>query len=233
MSIADLLIKYRRIFIIPIDHPLGEDSKQLAKIGKQSFVDLIDYLDHDGYIFHARDYVKKPFNTRKDFFLTVGEKPDKYLCDLKILEKYPHIKHLTIYFNVRDKFDNTPLTFYQDYVRELKKRKYFVMSMGFPEKRPVADISIYHHIADIAKRLDCDALKTDLFDGIDKLDLKGMKLFIGGGPFIITERDFVKFINDVEKLKTASCSIGRNIFEAKNYQERIKSVLNVFHPSSS
>lgn len=121
MSIADLLTEYGRIFIVPVDHPLGEDTRQLAKIGKQSFVNLIDHLNHDGYIFHARDYVKKPFRTSKDFFLTVGEKPDRYLCDLYLLEKYPHIRHLTVYFDVEDKFDNTPLEFYQDYVRKLKK----------------------------------------------------------------------------------------------------------------
>ena len=220
-SLSQLLQDQQRFFIVPMDHPLGEDTKQLAKIGVQNFVNKIDDLGHDGYIFHSREYFKKPMETKKDFFLTVGEAPDNYLADISQLERFPNIKNLTIFFEVKDKKDEFGYEFYKDYVKELKKRGFYVMAMGFPAAE---NCDFYQHIADIAKRLGCDALKTDLFEGIEKLDLGEMRLCIGGGQFMEEEK-FDQFVKEVAALKIASCSFGRNIFEVLNYRERIKKVL--------
>lgn len=224
-NLSKILEQYKRFFIVPMDHPLGEDTKQLAKIGVQGFVKKIDDLGHDGYIFHSREYLIKPIETNKDFFLTVGEAPDNYLADISELERFPKIKHLTVFYEVKDGKDEFGYEFYKDYVKELKKHGYYVMAMGFPAEE-VENCDFYQHIADMAQRLGCDVLKTDLFADIGKLDLGRMKLCIGGGKWM-EEVKFDQFIKEVAVLKTASCSFGRNIFEALNYRERIKKVLQV------
>ena len=212
-----------RFFIVPMDHPLGEDTKELAGIGVQNFVNKIEGLAHDGYILHSREYFKKPIETKKDFFLTMGEAPDNYLADISQLKQFPQIKNLTIFFEVKNDQDEFGYEFYKDYVRELKRLNYYVMAMGFPAQE-VDNCDFYQHIADMAHKLGCDVLKTDLFKGIEKLELRGMKLCIGGGPYLDEEK-FDQLIADVMDLKTASCSFGRNIFESLNYRERIEKVL--------
>ena len=47
-TISELLKEKGRIFIIPLDHPPGEDTAILEKIGIQKFVDSIDKLKHEG-----------------------------------------------------------------------------------------------------------------------------------------------------------------------------------------
>lgn len=96
MRIKDLLNKNGRVFIIPLDHPVESDTPKLISLGKQNFVNLISNLNHDGYIFHSREYIKNPIKTNKDFFLTVGELPDNYLCNIDDLEKVP-TKNVTIF----------------------------------------------------------------------------------------------------------------------------------------
>lgn len=210
-----------RVFIIPLDHPVESDTPKLISIGKQNFVNLIDNLNHDGYIFHSREYVKNPIKTNKDFFLTVGELPDNYLCDISDLEKIP-TKNVTIFFEAEDLFDTKPYEFYKDYVKELKEKGYFVMAMAYPVNK---NLENYSHVINIAYQLGCDAIKTDFVPDLNKLDLKEMKLFIAGGQFIPKDEDFRTFVKNVENLKIASCSFGRNIFETENFKERIDIVL--------
>lgn len=224
------LLKNKRIFIIPLDHPIL-DTPRLNAIGKQNFVNLIDHLSHDAYIFHSLDYFKNPLKTKKNFFLTAGELPDNYKADPDELAKHPEVKNITIFFDVQNSQDEKPFEFYKDYVVQLKQRGYFVMAMGFPSEDAIIDDDIYTHIINIASRLGCDAIKTDLFDEIENADLNGMYLFIGGGPYL-TDQEFQQFLIQVEALKTASASFGRNIFEAENYIDRInlvKSTLSTPH----
>lgn len=225
MNIKDSLDKYGRIFIIPLDHPAESDTPRLISLGKQNFVDLVDNFNHDGYIFHSREYIKNPIKTNKDFFLTIGELPDNYLCDFDNLEKIP-TKNVTIFFETVNSSDIKPYEFYKDYVQELKKRDYFVMAMGYPIEKN-KNLKNYSHVIDIAHKLGCDAIKTDFCDFLDELDLRGMKLFIAGGELVQKDEDFEAFVKKVENLKIASCSFGRNIFEAENYKERINTVLRV------
>lgn len=112
MNIKWSLNKYGRIFIIPLDHPDENDTPKLASFGKQNFVNLVDNLDHDGYIFHSREYLKNPIKTSKDFFLTVGELPDNYLCNVSDLKKVP-TKNVTIFFEVENLSDTKPYEFVQ------------------------------------------------------------------------------------------------------------------------
>jgi DhnA family fructose-bisphosphate aldolase class Ia len=225
MNIVSLLHKNKRVFIVPLDHPAGDDTLNLSKTGVQNFVNKIDNLDHDGYIFHSRYYPDKPVVTGKDFFLTVGETPDKYLCEINRFEKIKQVKNLTIFYEVKNETDDSAYNYYRSYVRDLKKLGYFVMAMGFPPDAAVK-CDYYQQIADIAKRLGCDAFKTDYHPGIDKLNIGVMKLFVGGGPYIKDESEFEKFAGKVAALKTASFSFGRNIFESDNPQNRIKLILN-------
>jgi len=211
----------KRIFIIPLDHPEIKDTPNLISIGKQNFVDLVDGLDHDGYIFHSYEYLDKPIRTNKDFFLTVGELPDNYLCDISKLEKYPGINKVTIFFETENESDQKPKEFYKEYVTELKKKNYFVMAMGYPK---IKNKKNYQHVIDIVHHLGCDAIKTDFSPYLESLQLNNLKLFIAGGSFIPNDDDFQKFVKNIEKLKTASLSLGRNIFESKNYINRIKLV---------
>jgi hypothetical protein len=224
MKIQNKLSKNNRVFLIPLDHPKGEDTKRLNSIGVQNFVKQIDHLGQDGYIFHSRSYLDQPIVTHKEFFLTVGEEPDNYLCDIGIFEKIKKIHYLTIFFEVRSETDNTAHEFYRDYVEDLKKRGYFVMGMGFPPDN-IINCSYYQHIADIARRLDCDAFKTDYFAGLEHLNLGKMKLFIGGGKYISDNTKFRNFANQVADLKIASCSFGRNIFESDDPAKRINLVI--------
>jgi len=224
MNIDNPLNNKGRIFIIPLDHPEIKDTPHLISIGKQNFVDLVDNLNHDGYIFHSYEYFDQPIRTNKDFFLTVGELPDNYLCDISKLETYPSIKKVTIFFETENESDQKPKEFYKEYITELKKKNYFVMAMGYPK---IKDKQNYQHIVDIAHDLKCDAIKTDFSPYLSNLKLNGLKLFIAGGNFIPDDNDFQKFVEDIEKLKTASFSIGRNIFESKNYIDRIKLVSSI------
>lgn len=222
MNIKNLLNKNNRIFIIPLDHTVESDTPRLISLGKQNFVNLIDNLNHDGYIFHSREYLINPIKTNKDFFLTVGELPDNYLCNINDLEKVPS-KNVTIFFEVEDLFDTKPYEFYKDYVKELKEKGYFVMAMGYPIEGN-KNLKTYSHVINIAHQLGCDAIKTDFVNFFDKLDLKGMKLSIAGGQFIPKDEDFEIFVKNVKNLKIASCSFGRNIFESENYKKRINFV---------
>lgn len=215
--------KNGRIFIIPMDHPVESDTPKLISLGKQNFVNLIDNLNHDGYIFHSREYINNPIKTNKDFFLTVGELPDNYLCNISDLEKFPNIKNVTIFFEIEDLSDTKPYEFYKDYVQELKRKDYFVMAMGYPIEGN-KNLETYSHVINITHQLGCDAIKTDFVNFFDKLDLKGMKLFIAGGQLIPKDEDFETFVKNVKNLKIASCSFGRNIFEAEDYQKRINFV---------
>ncbi len=229
MNIKELLEQKGRIFIIPIDHPMGFDTPKLQLKGKQNFINEVDNFNQDGYIFHSYDYTKNPFKTKKDFFLTVGELPDNYKLDIEKLKTFPEVKNVTIYFDVNGVKDEEPYKFYKDYVFELKKQGYFVMAMAFPSDELEEDINNYIHTIDIASRLGCDALKTHFFTGIEKLDLKGMYLFIGGGDLIVDESEFDSFIGKVGDLKIASYSFGRNIFEADNYVERINKITGIIN----
>jgi hypothetical protein len=224
-SILNLLQKKERIFIVPIDHPEGEDTKKLSKMGIQNFVNKIDSCKHDGYIFHSRDYTKNSIKTKKNFFLTVGEQPENYKLPLNELEKLKGIKNLTIFFEVDKDNDEKPVEFYKEYVKKLKDKGYIVMGMGYPSK--LYNNPNYQLIADIAFRIGCDFFKTDFFIGIDKLNLQGMKIFIAGGKFM-EQKQFENFVKEVEKLKIASASFGRNIFESDNFIERINFVINTF-----
>ncbi len=227
-------MKYTSSFIIPMDHPLGDDTQRLSRIGIQQFVDQIDHLEHDGYIFHARQFFSQPVDTSKEFFLTVGEKSDEYVCDISVLKNQFQTKLVTIFFELHSVDDSSVFDFYKEYVRQLKQNNFFVMAMGFPAEEVVFDgglneagvseVDFYQAIVDTVVRLGCDAFKTDLFDGIKQLNLEGMPLFIGGGPYL-NDFDFNKFINQVVTIPDVNCSFGRNIFEADNYEQRIKSVL--------
>lgn len=222
MNIKELLNKKNRIFIIPLDHPEVSDTPKLISMGKQNFVDLIDNLNHDGYIFHSYEYINNPIKTKKDFFLTVGELPDNYLCKISDLEKVP-TKNVTIFFEVENSSDTKPYEFYKKYVQELKKKGYFIMAMGYPIEGN-KNLENYSHVINIAHQLGCDAIKTDYSLELNKMDLKGMKLFIAGGQCLRKNNDFENFVKNVENLKTASCSFGRNVFESENFQERINFV---------
>ena len=223
MTIKELLNKKKRIFIIPLDHPEVNDTPKLISIGKQNFVDSVDHLNHDGYIFHSYEYFDKPIKTTKDFFLTVGELPDKYLCPFNKLEKFPNIKNVTIFFETENEFDQKPYDFYKKYVRELKKGNYFVMAMAYPK---IKNDTNYQHIIDIVNQLNCDAIKTDYYPQLINLNLYKLRLFIAGGEYISNNKDFKTFVKNVEKLKTASCSFGRNIFESENPKQRINFILS-------
>jgi len=222
MDINNSLNQYGRIFIIPIDHPIKNDTPKLISLGKQNFINLVDNLNHDGYIFHSREYLINPIKTKKDFFLTVGELPDNYLCPLNELEKFPNIKNVTIFFETENEFDQKPYDFYKKYVRELKKRNYFVMAMAYPK---IKNDTNYQHVIDIINQLNCDAIKTDYYSQLTNLNLYKLRLFIAGGEYISNDKDFKTFVKNVEKLKIASCSFGRNIFETEDYQQRINFVL--------
>jgi len=226
MNIKDLLNKNGRVFIIPMDHPTENDTPRLASLGKQNFVNLIDNLNHDGYIFHSREYINNPIKTNKDFFLTVGELPDNYLCNISELEKVP-TKNVTIFFEIENLSDKKPYEFYKDYVQELKKKGYFVMAMGYPVEGN-KNLESYSHVINTAYKLGCDAIKTDFVDFFDKLDLKGMKLFIAGGELVRKDIDFETYVKKVDNLKIASYSFGRNIFEAENYKKRINLIFSLF-----
>lgn len=223
MNINNSLNKYGRIFIIPIDHPIENDTPQLIYLGKQNFVNSVDNLKHDGYIFHSREYLVNPTKTNKDFFLTVGELPDNYLCPLNELEKFPNIKNVTIFFETEDESDQKPFNFYKKYVKELKQKGYFVMAMAYPK---IKNDSNYQHVIDTVNQLNCDAIKTDYYPKLIDLNLGKLKLFIAGGEYISNDKDFKMFVKNVEKLKIASCSFGRNIFESKNPKQRIKFILS-------
>lgn len=220
MDIKDLLNKNGRVFIIPMDHPVESDTPKLILLGKQNFINLIDNLNHDGYIFHSREYLESPIKTNKDFFLTVGELPDNYLCNISDLKKVP-TKNVTIFFEVENSSDTKPYEFYKNYVQELKRKGYFVMAMGYPIESNKNNLKNYSHIIDIAHQLGCDAIKTNYTNFLDKLDLKGMKLFVAGGQIIPKNDGFETFVKNIENLKTTSYSFGRNIVEAENYKERI------------
>jgi DhnA family fructose-bisphosphate aldolase class Ia len=225
MKIKGLMEKYGRVFVVPMDHPSGDDTKKLNEIGMQGFVNMVDSLGHDGYIFHSRDYVKSLVKTSKDFFLTVGEQPDDYKMSIDELGKLDGINNLTIFFEVDSEEDKAAVEFYREYVSELKDAGYVVMGMGYPSEK-YGDVD-YQIVADVAHEIGCDFFKTDFFNGVRNLDLHGMKLFIAGGEYL-EDNDFEKFVDDVEKLKVASASFGRNIFEADNPKERINFVLEKF-----
>jgi len=217
------LVKKGRVFIIPLDHPPGEDSEQLEKIGVQNFVDSINLMNHDGYIFHANYYVRKPIKTSKDFFLTVGEQPENFKLPLEEIKKLKKVKNLTIFFEVDNPQDRNAVNFYKDYVSQLKNEGYVVMGMGYPSAK--FENPDYQIISNIAKEIGCDYFKTDLYEGIEHLDLKGMNLFIAGGEFL-ADNDFKEFVGRVVNLDIASLSFGRNIFESDKPLERINFVLN-------
>jgi len=225
-NIIKLLKKYGRIFIVPLDHPLGEDTKKLLEIGVSNFVKKIDSLNHDGYIFHSKYYKKAKIKTNKKFFLTVGEQPEGYKFPIEELDTLRGVKNLTLFFEVDDDKDKKAVEFYKNYVLELKKKGYIVMGMGYPSKN--YKNPDYQKIADVALEIGCDFFKTDFFEGINKLNLHGMKLFIAGGPWM-EEQEFEEFVKKVENLKSASASFGRNIFDSDNPEERINFVLEVFH----
>lgn len=227
-NITELLRKYGRIFIVPLDHPLGEDTKKLSEIGISNFVKKVDSLNHDGYIFQSRYYKKAKIKTNKDFFLTVGEQPEDYKFPIEELNKLKEVKNLTVFFEVDANEDKKAVEFYKSYIFELKKKGYIVMGMGYPSKN--YKNPNYQKIADTALEIGCDFFKTDFFEGIDELNLHGMKLFIAGGPWMV-EQEFEEFVKKVENLKSASASFGRNIFESDNPEERINFVLEVFHRS--
>ncbi len=94
--------------------------------------------------------------------------------------------------------------------------------MAYPINK---NLENYSHVINIAYQLGCDAIKTDFVPDLNKLDLKGMKLFIAGGQFISKDKDFKTFVKNVENLKITNCSFGRNIFETENFKERIDIVL--------
>lgn len=215
------IINNRRVFIIPLDHPDIKDTPELISIGKQNFVNSIDNLKHDGYIFHSYEYINKPIKTNKDFFLTVGELPDNYLCKISDLEKYPEIKNVTVFFETENEIDQKPYEFYKNYIQELKKKSYFVMAMAYPK---IKDDLNYQHVIDIVHQLNCDAVKTDYYPNLNRFNIYNLKLFIAGGKFIPNDHDFEIFAQNVNNLKIASCSFGRNIFESKNFKERINFV---------
>lgn len=222
-SISQIINNNGRVFIVPLDHPEGNDTKKLSKIGVQNFVNRIDSINFNGYIFHSRDYLNNPIKTKKDFFLTVGEQPENYKLDIEKLKKFKRIKNLTIFFEVNDINDKEAVKFYKEYVKKLKSNGYLVMGMGYPSnkyKNPN-----YQVIADIAYEIGCDFFKTDLHENIANLKLNGMKLFIAGGSYL-DDKNFEKFINKIENLKIASASIGRNIFESDYPEDRIKMVIS-------
>ena len=220
--IKELIKKKKRIFIVPLDHPEGTDTKNYLKLGIQNFVNNIDNLKFDGYIFHSRYYIKNPIKTKKDFFLTVGEQPDNYKLDINILKKFPEVKNLTIFFEVDKPDDKKAVLFYKDYVKKLKENNYIVMGMGYPSKN-YANLD-YQIVADAAKEIRCNFFKTDLNQNINKINLHGMKLFIAGGNYIEDE-NFKKFVKKVRDLKIASASFGRNIFESEDPRQRINFVI--------
>ncbi|MEK6859796.1 MAG: hypothetical protein AABX54_03200 [Nanoarchaeota archaeon] len=220
--ISELIGKKGRIFIVPLDHPDGKDTEKLSKIGIQNFVNNIDSMNFDGYIFHSRYYIKNPIKTKKDFFLTVGEQPDNYKADIDILQNFKEIKNVTIFFEVDGVNDKKAVSFYKEYVKKLKEKGYVVMGMGYPsEKYKNPD---YQIVANAAHEIGCDYFKTDLIDNMNKINLRGMKLFIAGGPYL-NDDNFKKFVEKVKKIGNASVSFGRNIFESKNYQSRINLVI--------
>jgi len=224
VSIKDKLSKNKRIFIIPLDHPEVNDTPSLVSIGKQNFVNSVDSLNHDGYIFHSYEYLSKPIKTNKDFFLTIGELPDNYLCKISNLEKFSKIKNVTIFFETENEFDQKPYEFYKNYIKELKKRNYFIMVMAYPQ---IKNNQNYQHVLDITNQLGCNAIKTDYYPNLINLNLYQLKLFIAGGKYIPNNNNFQTFVKNVEKLKIANCSFGRNIFESKNYQKRINFVASL------
>lgn len=225
MEIKDILKKSGRIFIVPLDHPEGKDTLKLIKKGVQNFVDEVDSLNHDGYIFHSSYYIKTPIKTNKDFFLTVGEQLEDYKLDIEKLEKLKKVKYLTIFFEVDSSLDKNAVKFYKEYVTKLKEKNYIVMGMGYPsEKWEDPD---YQIVADIAKEIGCNYFKTDFSKNLVSLNLHGMKLFIAGGEFLESPK-FEQFVTDVENLKIASASFGRNIFESDSPKERINLIIEEF-----
>ncbi|MFA5173664.1 MAG: hypothetical protein WC438_00620 [Candidatus Pacearchaeota archaeon] len=225
IELKNLVNAKGRIFIVPLDHPEGEDTKKLSKIGIQNFVNKINSLGHDGYIFHSRYYIKNPIKTNKDFFLTVGEQLEDYKLNIKKIEQMKEVRNLTIFFEVDGKEDKKPIEFYKEYIKKLKERGYIIMGMGYPSKK--FKNPNYQIVANIAKEIGCDFFKTDYSDDLGRLNLYGMKLFIAGGPYL-EEEQFKDFSKKVEKLKIASASFGRNIFEANKPEERINFVVNLF-----
>lgn len=225
MKIKEILDQSGRVFIVPLDHPKGEDTLKLNEKGIQNFVNKIDSLNHDGYIFHSYYYMKTPIKTKKDFFLTVGEQLEDYKLDIKELEKLKEVKYLTIFFEVEGNSDKKAVEFYKEYVTKLKEKNYIIMGMGYPsEKWNDPD---YQIVANIAKKIGCDYFKTDFNKNLTELNLHEMKLFIAGGEFLELPK-FKQFVKGVDNLKIASASFGRNIFESKSPKQRINFVIEKF-----
>ena len=222
LKIKEMINKNERIFLIPLDHPSGEDTKGLSKKGIQTFVDEIEYLKHNGYIFHAQTYCKHPIITKKNFFVTIGEQPENYKLNLNKV-KLLKTKYLTVFFEVKNKTDKAPIIFYKKYIKTLKQAGFIIMGMGYPEKHwKTPD---YQIIANIAHQIGCDFFKTDLVDQLSTIDLHGMPLFIAGGNYLTTPA-FKKFVNKTKTLKLANASFGRNIFESNDPTQRINYVLS-------
>ena len=221
-TIEELLKKRKRMFIIPLDHPLS-DTLALRKITVEGFLDLVDDLEQDGYIFNYERFTKNPYNGKKSFFVTVGEYLDGLKYKVSEIKKHNQINAVTIFLEVKDSNDFLAYDFYKDYVKELKENSYFVMAMAFPENENNCN---YQHIIDIVKKLGCDAIKTDYFEGMGSADFGNLKLFVAGGP-VQNDTDFEKSVLDISKLGSASYSFGRNIFEIPNYRQRIKLISDV------
>lgn len=226
MKFKEAFKRYNRIFIVPLDHPKGKDTKKLSEKGTQEFVDEIDELDHDGYIFSSYEYTKKPIKTKKDFFLNVGEPNDDYKLDINELKKFKEVKYLSIFFEVINNDDRKMIDFYKDYVSELRENGYIVKGMGYPEE--TWENPNYQKIVDTAHEIGCDYIKMDIFEGIETLNLHGMRLFIAGAEYK-NDADFEEYVKAVASLNTASASLGRNIFESNNPSKRIDLVLQYFN----
>lgn len=222
MTIEELLRKRKRIFIIPLDHPLS-DAPSLRKTTIEGFLDLIDGLEHDGYIFNYERFTENPYKGKKSFFVTVGEYLDGVKYEVSEIKKHNQINAVSIFMQVKDENNYLAYDFFKDYVKELKENGYFVMAMAFPEDENNCN---YQHIIDIVKKLGCDAIKTDWFEGIEDADFGSLKLFVAGGP-VQNDNDFETSILDVSKLGKASYSFGRNIFEVPNYKHRIKLIADI------
>jgi DhnA family fructose-bisphosphate aldolase class Ia len=223
MNITQALDSYGRFFIVPMDHPLGDDTAILARKGVLQLVRELDDLPHDGYIFGGKEFMANPIKTIKDYFVTVGEYTEGYKAAINEVEEKVASKKITFYFEVESPEDEAPFTFYDGYIQELKSLGFLTMAMAFPTEDAVGNC--YPAIARIAHRLGADLLKSDYYPEVGKLPLNGMKLCIGGGALIADDKEFEHFTDQVESLKTASLSFGRNIHEADHYRERIEMIL--------
>lgn len=217
-SVEMKLMQGKRLLVLPLDHPVGEDTPVLARKGVVNMIKEVNNLSQDAYILHSRDFPQPPKGIDIPFFLTVGEQPDNYKFPLEKLYKYPNIKQVSIYFQVKDKKDVSAIEFYKDYVSRLKSKNIKVLGMGFPKN--VEKCDFFQHIADLAHEIGCDYFKTALSKQLPKLELYGMPLFIGGGPYM-KDKEFLKFLKEAKKISHANLSIGRNVFEHKNPSERI------------